>query len=325
MVAGAAALRYLAALTLLAAAQAAAGQVYPVKPITLVVPFSAGGAADGVARLLAERLNGILQQPVRVENRPGAGFSRASQAVAQAEPDGYTLLYVTESTLVAWPVFARAPNYDPLASFTPISLLSWMPCVLAVNPAIQARDLDELVAALKGAPGRFRYATDGWGTMPFRAGELFKTETGVDIRELAAKTPLAAVESLARGNADLMFELSVFFLAPAREGRVRPLAIMGHARLPELPGVPTTAELGFPGMVAYYWTGVVGPAGMPRGIVEVLNRAVRDILAEIETQATFRRLRIVAESSTPGEFHRLIGAEFAKWSRVVPLSATAPR
>jgi len=317
----------LLAFLLLASAQAALAQpqVYPVRPITLVIPFAPNGAADITGRLLAERMSGVLQQPVVVQNRPGRGGMIATTQVSGAPADGYTLLYVTSATFVVAPLFERIPKYDPLSSFEPITLVSFVKSVIAVNPAVPAKNLDELMALLKASPGKYRYATSGPGGHSYMTGELFKTQTGMDIVDVPFRGPIAAVEAVASGNADILFELAVLSRKAAADGRVRPIVTMGFEREPLFPQVPATAELGMRDLTSYFWGGIVAPAGTPPTIVEVINRAVRSVLSEMEAQATFLRYSMQAETSTPQEFHNLIQGELTKWSRVVPLSATAPR
>jgi tripartite-type tricarboxylate transporter receptor subunit TctC len=298
-------------------------QVYPVQPIKLVVPFAAGGGADVIGRLLAERLTGILKQQVTVENRPGGGGTFATREVSKAAPDGYTLLYVTTATLVTGPIFLRTPGYDPLRSLVPISLLSTQPAMTVVNPKIPARNMEELTALIKASPGRYRYAHAGVGSLSYLSGELFKSQTGLDIKDVSVKGPAAATQSVINGDADMMFDLALFFVFKAREGQVRPLAVMGYNRVPGLPDVPTVAEAGMPELTAYNWTGLVAPSGTPPETIDVVNRAVHSVLSEIETQATFQKHGTSAEGSTPAQFHRLIEAELVKWARALPLSATA--
>lgn len=311
-----------AALLLASLATPAEAQVYPARPITIVVPFAPGGAADIVARLLAERMTAILQQQVTVENRAGRGGQLGSEAVARAQPDGYTLLYATNATMVTGPIFMRTPGYDPLRSFAPVSLVSFMKAVLAVNPAVPAQTLAELTALLKANPGRYRYAHAGAGTHSFLTAELFKTQTGLDIRDVAAKGPAAAVETVARGDADIYMDVAVGLFKAMDEGRVRPIAVMALARVPNRPQIPTTVEQGMPELLSYTWTGVLAPHGTPPAIIEVLNRAVGSVLSEMEAQATFVRYGMQAEHSAPEEFQRIIAGDLARWSRALPLSAT---
>jgi len=310
---------------LLTTVQFAVGQVYPVRPVKIVAPFAAGGAADITSRLIADRLTSILQQKVVVENQQGGGGAAASQAVAQAAPDGYTLLYVTGATFVTAPIFARNTGYDPLRSFEPISLVSSVSSTIAVNSSFPARTLEELTALIKAAPGRYRYATLGPGSHSFIVGELFKSQTGLDIKEVTVKVPRRALQAVAEGEADFAFDVSVVVAVWAKEGRVRPLAVMGRGRSQAFPDVPTTVELGMRDLTAYVWSGLVAPARTPPEIVAVLNRAMQSVLSEIETQTTFNKYGMQAEGGTPDQFRSLIVAELTKWSRAVPLSATVDK
>lgn len=301
--------------------QSANAQVYPVRPIKLIVPFAEKGAADFIGRLLANRLSGIMQQPVVVQNMQGYGGEVGSQAVARSAPDGYTLLYVTGATLVNAPIFTRVPRYDPLASFAPIAFVSLSPSGLAVHPSFPAEKFDQLMAAIKDSPGRYRYATLGPGAHSFLTAELFKSQTQLDIKEVVAKR--RAWELVANGEADIIFDGAVPLFPAVKEQRLRMLAILGHARFPSLPEVPTTVELGHPELTSYIWSGLVAPAGTPPEIIKVLNQATQSVLSEIETQATFSRYGMHAEGSTPEELRRFISSELTKWSRTLPLSATA--
>lgn len=301
--------------------QSANAQVYPVRPIKLIVPFAEKGAADIISRLLANRLSGIMQQPVVVQNMQGGGGALASEYVALSAPDGYTVLYVTGATLVNGPIFSRAPRYDPLASFAPIAFVSLSPSALAVHPSFPAQKFDQLMAAIKDAPGRYRYATLGPGSHSFLTGELFKSQTQLDVKEVVTKR--RAWELVANGDADMIFDAAVPLFTGVKEQRMRMLAVMGHARFPSLPEVPTTVELGHPELTSYVWSALVAPARTPPEIIQVLNQATQSVLSEIETQATFSRYGMHAEGSTPAELRQFIGSELTKWSRALPLSATA--
>ena len=316
--------RVVSGLILAAAGHGAHAQVYPVQPITIVVPFAPRGAGDTISRLLAERLSGPLHQLVNVENRPGGGGARATEQVSKATPDGYTVLYVTGSTMLV-PLFDRTPGYDPLRSLEPISFVSWAPGLIAVNRRISARDLPELTALVRANPGRYRHATYGPGSLSFLAGELFKTQTSSDIRDATVKGVGAVVQSVVKGDADMIFDTAIPIIPKVLSGELRALAVMGHGRIAELPDVPTVSEAGMPEFTAYMWSGIAAPFGTPPEIVDVLNRSVREVLDEIETKNAFRKYGQYAESSTPEGFRRFIQAELSKWARAVPLSATAPQ
>lgn len=308
---------------LAAAVHGAHAQVYPVRPITIVVPFPPGGGADFVTRLLAERLGPILSQAINVANRGGAGGTLATREFSKAAPDGYTLLYITGATVVTAPILQRTPGYDPLKSLVPISLIGWAPGMAVIHPKLPARDLGELVSLIKASPGRYKYSTSGEGTHSYLAGELFKSTTGLDVRGENYKGPANAVKALVAGEVDMMFDLAIFSIPKVRDGELRALAIMGPNRIRELPDVPTVAEAGMPEFTAYNWSGLAAPSGTAQETVQVLNKAVREVLAELETNATFRNAGLYAEGSTPEELHKLIQAELAKWARALPLSATA--
>jgi len=305
------------------ACQALAQANYPARPVRIIVPSPPAGGTDIIARVLAQYFSNATGQQFYVENRAGAGNMIGIESVARAAPDGYTLLHVTTATFVTTPIFSRTPSYDPLSSFVPVTLLSSMAAVIVVNPSLPARTLQELTALVKASPGRYRYATAGSGSLSFLAGELFKSQTQLDVKEVQAKGPIAAAQSVASGGADMMFDLAVFFVPGAREGKLRPLATMASGRIPQFSEVPSTTEAGMPDLIAYSWSGLVAPFGTPPETVDVINRAAQAVLAEIETQATFQRYGLVAEGSSPGEFHRIIRAELTKWARALPLSATS--
>jgi tripartite-type tricarboxylate transporter receptor subunit TctC len=201
-----------------------------------------------------------------------------------------------------------------------------MPTVLAVHPSVPARTLDSLIELIRAAPGRYRYGTFGAGTTASLAAELFKSETQLDIREAVAKPPpLTPLMLAAKGEAEILFEPFIVLARGMKEGTAVPVAVMGHSRLSFLPGVPTTVEAGQKQLTAYNWSGLVAPARTPREIILVLNRAVHSVLAEIETQTTFMQHGLQAEGGTPEQLRQFIASELAKWSRALPLSATAPQ
>jgi tripartite-type tricarboxylate transporter receptor subunit TctC len=296
-----------------AALVAQAQDSYPSRPVRIVVPFARDGAADIAARLLADRVMPHLKQGLVVENVAGAGGRTGTEAAAKSAVDGYTLLFATDVTLVTGPILERRPGYDPLAAFAPISLISSMSSVLAAGPTVQARNLDELIALVRGSPGRYRYATTGPGASTWLGAELFKALFKADIAEVRFRTWPEAQVALGGGGADLVFATSVLLETPVREGRARPIAVMGHAPLGTFPGVATTAAQGARDLTMYSWTGLVAPAGTPEAILQRLNGAVRQALEEPETKILFGKYRLAAEGTPSDWFRDFLRAETAKW------------
>jgi tripartite-type tricarboxylate transporter receptor subunit TctC len=302
---------------------AATAQVYPTQPVNLVVPFARDGSADMIGRAIAERMSVQLGQSVTVQNQPGGGGTVASRAVSKAAPDGYTLLVATNSTLVLAPILQQNTGYDPLSSFAPVSLLSLMPSLIVVNPNFPAGNFQELIDLVRSSPGRYRYAHSGVGSLAHLNGELIKSQLGLDLKDLAFRGPAAAAQAVASGEADMMFDVFVFFVHPDRASQWRPIAAMDSVRIPRLPRVPTVAEAGYPELTSYTWTGIVAPAGTPEPIIEVLNGAIRAALDQRETQATFAKAGLEAAGSRPEQFQQVIVNELTKWQRALPLPATA--
>jgi len=237
--------------------------------------------------------------------------------VASAPSDGYTLLFATDATLITGPILEKNTGFDPVASYAPVSLISSMAGLIAVNPALPVGSLEELFARMKASPGAIRYVTTGQGTSTWIGAELFKSLLRVDIREVRTKAWPEAVQTLWSGGADMVFASSVLLAEPVREGKARPLAVMGHARLPNFPGVAATKDLGMPGLTMYAWTGLVAPAGTPPAVVEKLNGAVRAALAEPEAKQTFAKVGIAAEGTPSDWFRDFIRAEIDKWKRAL--------
>jgi len=300
---------------------AATAQVYPTQPIKLVVPFAREGSADIIGRAIAERMSGPLGQSVTVQNQPGGGGTVASLAVSKAAPDGYTLLVATNSTLVISPILLQTTAYDPLSSFAPVSLLSLMPSLIVVNPNFPAGSLQELINLIRSSPGRYRFAHGGVGSLSHLNGELIKSQLGLDLKDIAFRGPGAAAQAVANGEADMMFDVFVFFVHPDRASQWRPIAAMDSVRIPRLPRVPSAAEAGYPALTSYSWTGIVAPAGTPEPIIEVLNGAIRAALDQLETQATFAKLGLEPAGSRPEQFQQVIVNELTKWQRALPLPA----
>jgi tripartite-type tricarboxylate transporter receptor subunit TctC len=254
--------------TFAGAATPAAAQSYPNRPIKLITPFAPGGPVDVMARLVADRLSQKLGTVV-VDNRPGAGGTIGSRIASTAEPDGYTLLLGTSTTLAAGPALYKNLGYDPIRSFTPIAMVSSVPFALVVAPSLPVKTVGELIAYAKAHPGKLNYGAPT-GTLPHLTAEMFKTAAGVDIVHVPYKGAATAITDLLSGQIDLAFEPYSVLLGHIHEGRVRALAVTGATRSAELPEVPTMIESGLAGFTSVSWSGVVAPAGTPAGVVAKL-------------------------------------------------------
>jgi len=301
------------------AAASVLAQGYPDKPLKLVVPFPPGGPTDIVGRLVAQKLAEGIGQPVVVENRPGAGGTVGSTAVARAPADGYTLLYGS-TTLAIAPSLYKDLAYDPRTAFAPISLVSRGPIIAAVNAQLPAKTLKDFIALAKSSPGRINYGSAGSGTPPHLAAELFKTVAGVDLVHVPYKGGGPAVSDLAGGQVQVIFEGLPTLLPHIKSGKVRALAITGAKRDPALPEVPTFAEAGLPGYDANFWNGLVAPAGTPAEVIARLNSVLVQALATPEVHAALVRLGLEAAGTTPQQFGDFIAAEIDKWAKVVKAS-----
>jgi tripartite-type tricarboxylate transporter receptor subunit TctC len=302
------------------AAQAAFAQGYPAKPIHLIVPFPPGGPTDIVGRLVGQKLSEGLRQPVIVENRAGAGGTVGSTAAAKAPADGYTLLYGSTSTLAIAPALYRDLAYDPRGAFAPISLVSRGAIIAAVNAQVPARTLQEFIALAKKTPGKLSYASAGSGTPPHLAAELFKSVAGVDLLHVPYKGGAPAINDLVGAQVQAIFEGEVVLLPHIKSGRVRALAITGAKRTPELPDVPTFAEAGLPQYDAYFWSGLVAPAGTPPAVVEKLNSVLLQALNAPDAREALKRQGLEAAGTTPQQFAAFISREVERWGEVVKAS-----
>jgi tripartite-type tricarboxylate transporter receptor subunit TctC len=309
--------RVVATLTLALTAAGALAQAYPSRPVKLVVPFPPGGPTDVVGRLVAAKLGESLGQPVVVENRPGAGGTVGSDAVAKSPPDGYTLLFGSTSTLAMAPSLYKNLPYDPQKAFAPISRVSIGPLLIAVNANVPARTLKELIELAQREPRRLNYGSAGNGTPPHLAAEYFKTLAGVDIVHVPYKGGGPALQALIAGEVQVLFEGQVTLDPHIRSGKVRALAITSPQRDSALPDVPTVAEAGLPAFQVQFWSGLAAPAGTPPEIVQRLNGAVLAALETTEVRETLARQGLKPAGGSPAEFASFIAAEVARWADVV--------
>jgi tripartite-type tricarboxylate transporter receptor subunit TctC len=290
---------------------------YPSKPIRLIVPFSAGGTADILARLIGDRMTSTLRQQVIVENRPGAGGNLGAAAVANAKPDGYTLLLGTVSTHAINPNLYPKLPFDPVRSFSPITRVAIMPNLLVVNPQVPAKTVRELVDYAKANPGRLAFASAGSGTSQHLSAELFKTMAGVDLTHVPYRGNALAVTDLIGGQVQLMFDNVAVSLPQVRGGNLRALAVTSPRRSAAVPDLPTIAESGFPGYAIVSWFALLAPAGTSPDIVERLNRAAMAALNAPHVKARLMKDGIEPAPTTPSQLAAFIGDELLKWGKIV--------
>jgi tripartite-type tricarboxylate transporter receptor subunit TctC len=296
---------------------AAAAENYPVKPIRLVVGFAPGGANDLVARAIATRLSARLGQQVLVENRAGAGGNVATEQVARAAPDGYTLLLASVSSFAMSPALLGKVPYDPVKDFEPITQTAWVTSLLSVHPSMPARSLAQFIGLARKRPGAINYATPGQGSIAHLSAELLWNTAGVKLNHVPYKGGGPAVVDAISGQVEAIFSLISTQTPHVRSGRLRALAVSSARRSGALPEVPTVAESGFPGFEASGWLGLVFPAKTPKAIVDRIHKETVAILGLREVQAQFEDLGLDAQASDPASFHALIRSDHARWEKLV--------
>jgi tripartite-type tricarboxylate transporter receptor subunit TctC len=304
---------------LLALAGNAAAQ-YPDRPIRLVVPQAAGSATDNVSRTLAPELSKQLGQNVVVDNRPGGALTIGIDIVAKSAPDGYTIGQGPVGALaITRHMVAKLP-YDIERDLQPVALVTTGYMLLAVSPKTPFHSVKELIDYAKKNPGKLSNASSSNGSPGHVSGELFKYMTGTDIVHIPYKGGAPAIADLIAGNVELMFESTNSIAPHVRAGRVRALAVTGLKRSISLPEVPTLVEAGVPGYEVNAWSGVIAPAGLPRPILDKLNKAINAAIVAPETQQRFEQLGSEGGGGTPEEFAELIRRDSAKWADVVKRS-----
>lgn len=306
-----------AAVLLLCAAACSKESAYPSRPVRLIVPFPAGGSSDLIARTVSERAAKALGQPIVIDNRPGAGGNIGTEAAARAPGDGYTLVECTIGTCAINLAIYKNTGYDLERDFQPVALLGSLANVLTVHPAVPARTVQELVALAKKSPGKITFGSSGYGSSPHLSGELLKLMAGVDIVHVPYKGSAPAITDLRGGQIDLFFDNTPSILPHARAGALRALAVTSARRLRSLPEVPTMEEAGFPGFVITPWFGVLAPKQTPRPIVEKLNRAYNEALADPQVFERLAEMEVIAGGGTPEAFGQHIRAEVKRWAEVV--------
>ena len=312
-------------LLMLAALGATAGapawaQGYPIKAVRMIIPFSAGGAADVPGRIITQKLGEALKQQVIVENRPGAGSTIGAEIAARSAPDGYTLFMISNTHFISAALHKKLA-YDSLHDFTPVTQITSAPNVLVVHPSLPVKSVKELIALAKARPGQIDYASSGNGSTQHLTGALFASMAGIRITHIPYRGSGPVTSDLLGGQVMLAFPGIAGMLPHIKSGRLRPLGVTGSRRSPELPRVPTIAEAGVKGYEMVAWFGVAGPRGLPRDIQMKLHG---DLLRVLKTPEMRGSLQAVGQEpawqDTPEKFLDFMKVEAAKWAKVVKAS-----
>lgn len=293
-----------------------AQEIYPNKPVRFVVPYPPGGSTDPLARLMGTHLTQRWGQQVVVENRPGGDTIIGTSLVAKANPDGYTLLYHA-TTVVLLPLLHKHMTFDTLKDFTPIATMAANEKLLVVHPSVQATTLQELIALAKANPGKLNFAMTGNGSANHLANEMLNLTAGIKTVQVSYKGAAPALTDLIGGHVQLLFALPIAAAQHVQRGALRAVAISGPSRLPSLPNVPTFAEAGMPKLEVSTWQGILGPARMPRNIVDRISRDVAQVLAMKDVQDKMNAQGATPLVHAPEQFGALMRAESARYAKVI--------
>jgi tripartite-type tricarboxylate transporter receptor subunit TctC len=290
---------------------------WPQKPVTMVVPYPPGGVNDAVARVYANKLAAELGKPVLIDNRAGAGTTVASNYVAKAPADGYTI-YAGGTSLVINPTLTGQVQYDPNKSFELVSLMSFTPFILHVNAAFPAKNMAELIAHVKANPGKFNIASSGIGATNHLIAEMLKQQSGLEMTHVPYKGGVQAGQDVAGGQAQMMFSAALEAKPILATGKTRAIAITSAVRSPAFPDIPTVAETtGLKDFAVTFWQGMVVPAGTPKPIVEKLERAIAKVALDAEVIEHFKSQGVEIRASTQAEFKDFMGKEELRWVRLI--------
>jgi tripartite-type tricarboxylate transporter receptor subunit TctC len=310
------ALLIVAAILPMCASALAQAPTYPDKPIRIIVPFPAGGVADTFGREIGKKLTEAWGQPVLIDNRPGAGGNIGADIVAKSAPDGYTLVIGNIGTHAVNVSLLPSMSFDPIKDFTPIAHVLDAEGLLVINPSIAATTVPELIALARSQPGKLSYGSAGVGTTSHLAGEMFKSMTKVEIVHVPYKGNVPAITDLLGGQTSMIFATMPTVLPHVRAGKLRALAVLGTARTPALPDVPTMAE-SVPGFEVSNWIGLFGPAGMPPTIVTRLNVEIEKIMRSSEIQKRLETEGAKFIPMTPEQFGAFQKSELKKWAKTI--------
>ena len=310
------ALGALTSLLLTAVGAPALAQVYPSRPVKIIVPFAAGGPADNYARFLAQRLGDVLGQPFVVDDKPGGGSVIGTDVAAKSAPDGYTLLMMSNTHTVNETLLPNKP-FQLLRDFVPVAPVNYSDLVLVANPSLAASSTQELIKLALAKPGKLNYASSGPGTPYHMAGELFKSMSGTYLVHIPYKGSSGARTDVIGGQVDLMFDAVTTMAEQVRAGKVKAIATTGKVRSEVMPDVPTIHESGVPGYEATIWLGLMAPKGTPQDIVHKLNEAVSRIVSQPEVRQLWTKQGAVPLVMTPEAFEKYTREDIAKWARVI--------
>jgi putative tricarboxylic transport membrane protein len=314
----------LLAVCVIASAQPAAAQTYPSRPVTIVAPYAAGGGADLIARLMAQKLGERLGQSFVVENRLGAGGVIAASSVAKAAPDGYTLLVAASTQLAIQVTLHKQLPYDPAADFMPVALVASVPFVLIVNPSLPVHSVSELIALARQKPGQLTFGSSGVGGPPHLFTELLKTMTGIEMTHIPYKGTAQAMTDVIAGHVPIIFSDLAPAIPQLKAGKLRALGISSAVRFAGMPEIPPLAEAGVPGFDAVSWLALVAPAATPPEVIDKLHAGMKQIMAEPAVQQRFVELgNIPLASPPPDELRRYVKSEIVRWGKVVTQAGLA--
>jgi tripartite-type tricarboxylate transporter receptor subunit TctC len=291
-------------------------QAYPTKQVGIIVPWPPGGPSDIVARPLAKGLQDELGKPFVIDNRGGAGGNIGTELVTKAAPDGYTLLITSSAPIVINPSVYRAMPFDPQRDLAPITNLLRVPLVLAVNPSVPVKNLQELIVYIRSKKGDIQYASSGVGTPQHLTTELFKALAKLDMIHVPYKGSAPAIVDLLGGHVPMMFDSTVAIMPHIKAGKLRAIAVTGAKRSPELPDVPTFTEAGMPGFESYAWYGFFAPSKTPPDVIARLNAAALKVMKGPEFQQVLKDAGSEFVGDTPVNFAAFVKAEAAKWGKI---------
>jgi tripartite-type tricarboxylate transporter receptor subunit TctC len=302
----------------------ASAQDYPNKTVKIIVPFGAGGPADVYARVLAQHLSEALKGNFVVEDRPGAGSIIGTDAVAKSDPDGYTLLMMSNTHTTNESLIPNKP-FELMRDFTPVTPVNYSDLLLVVHPSVPAKNLKDLIDLAKSKPGQLNYASSGPGTPYHMAGELLKAMSGTDIQHVPHRSSGDMRNSVIGGHVQMMFDAITVMAQNVRSGQVKAMGTSGKQRSSVLPDVPTISEAGVPGYETTIWLGLMAPAKTPRPVVSKLNAEIRKIMERPDIKEAWAKQGATPMDMSPEEFDKYLRGDIEKWAKVVKFSGAKPQ